>query len=93
MFVTLSFGLPLEIMIGFDWRTMNLLVAIEQQSPNIAMGVHADRDEPDIGAGDQVLKFRNNLKYSGSNQTNCSDCLFYPIKVPFAYSSACVSQQ
>ncbi|KAM3967269.1 S-adenosylmethionine Synthetase isoform 2-T3 [Aphomia sociella] len=42
---------------GFDWRTLNLLLAIEEQSPNIADGVYTSRDELDVGAGDQGLMF------------------------------------
>jgi len=39
--------------VGLDWEACGVLVSIEEQSPDIAMGV----DREDIGAGDQGMMF------------------------------------
>jgi len=44
--------------VGIDWETCGVLVSLEEQSPDIAMGVNKE----DIGAGDQGMVFGHATK-------------------------------
>lgn len=37
---------------GFDYKAATIIIALDQQSPDIAEAVHINKKDEDIGAGD-----------------------------------------
>merc|ERR1712212_401281 len=42
---------------GLNYRTCSVINGLEEQSPDIAQGVHENRSDEDMGAGDQGIMF------------------------------------
>jgi hypothetical protein len=73
---------------GFDYKTCNVLVAIEQQSPDIAQGLHYEQALEQLGAGDQGIVSSPRLPSAASSLIDARRCSDMP---PTRPPSSCPS--